>query len=416
MLSELNKSTVPTLSLLSSSNITNVHIWMLSILLLSVTSCSKESPSIIDQVGRFEILSSHELTVANGVSKVKIRLVIHGPQGEYLPADDIIILQNGNPVAKNVRYYEFSTSEQGEYTFQAQIENLKSNILHVFARPNKVYSKVEIPLIFHIPEGIEDNKATEILTKWMESVNINFNNPKPRENSANSTSTSMYFVLATKDPQGNLLSEPGVNRMPASRKQRNDDWEEWMWDFYWDPDYYMNVWIGDFTSNAAGIGTYPQLPSDAPYIPYFGTNDSDHPDRWQGSMLKIQSLINIKEGWLDHVLEHELGHNLGLYHLHPCTSIGDAVDDTQQYSDIPGTTCDGNQLFSENFMSYERFASHFTYSQNERMQHIIKYGRWRAQKGMTTFSDRGIPPFKLDPGTPRNIVRPLRTKIPLYDY
>lgn len=385
-------------------------------LLLAIVSCSKESPSIVEQIVKFEIISSHDFTIADNVSTIKIRVLISGDQGRFLPADDVIILQNGRQVSKGVTSYDFATSNQGEYNFQAQIEGLKSNTVYVQARPEKVYEKVEIPLIFHIPEDMETTEASQILADWIASVNHNFNNPALKPKHPNSVSTAVYFRLATKDPDGNLLSEAGVSRYPANNRTREEIWADWMWDYFWDPDYYMNVWIGDFNSEFSGFGTYPYLPSDAPHIPYFRVSDEEQVNRLQGIVMKLSSLNNAKHDWYGTLLEHELGHNYGLYHLHPCEGVSDAVDDTPRYTDTPGVKCEGDNMYSENIMSYEHAANHFTYGQNERIRHIIKYGRWRAQKGMTFYQGGGTANFENELGGPKKIIKPNNPKKPLYNH
>ena len=74
----------------------------------------------------------------------------------------------------------------------------------------------------------------------------------------------MEFVLATEDPEGNELSEPGVNRVQWTTS--TIDCQEFM-DSYknerylgliWDPDRYINILLYNFSdASILGISEFP---------------------------------------------------------------------------------------------------------------------------------------------------------------
>lgn len=75
----------------------------------------------------------------------------------------------------------------------------------------------------------------------------------------------LEFVMATVDPDGNLMEEPGVDRIPWAsipidcEKFMSSSDDKYL-DLIWNPDEYMNIMLYKFSNSAiAGIAQFPFL-------------------------------------------------------------------------------------------------------------------------------------------------------------
>jgi len=381
------------------------YLWIFFV--LTASACSLFSPDLEDQIETFEISTFYhsKFTIANGTSIVKITVSVLDENNQEIGTDQIKILHNGIEVAKGEKYFDFITSEPGTHEFQAEINGVFSNVLEVEARPHIQFETVELPLIFHVPESVVIPRTGRILREWVDRVNVYFNATYQNKH-PNSYSPNIRFRLATTDQNGRELEVPGMNTYP-SEFESEIKYQQWMWNYFWHPDYYINVWIGDLKREAGGYATYPELPFEANLEGLRSTRTTS-PNKLQGILVETNFLRNAYIS--SNILQHELGHFLGLYHLHPC-NVNDFAEDTFGYTDEPGLTCNDISLDSFNYMSYERdFNHHFTYSQVERMRYVIDHAKWIGQKRMR----RNIPGVANDDFTsevPR-LVKPKNLAVP----
>lgn len=323
------------------------------------------------------------------------------------PIDDIdyTITANDQPIEN-----AFKTTQPGPYSISTTVANKTSNRIALTAKPAKTYAVTEIPVIFHI---IHDGEAIgngyniprTTIEHELHKLNITFRKLSgsmgDNKNPAG-VDAQIQFVLAESDPSGARLPESGINRVqrPGTSHSIKFWQEDWMWDVFWDPDYYINIWVGD-TKDQYSWGSLPQT-----YCPYplAGMGCTDYPEVYykQGIAYNKEHISNTST-----VLSHEMGHVLGLGHVFDqsisCRQDPDYCDDTPYYDRIAyesniatyqqkRISCQGIQYRADNYMDYYYGANNtFTYEQRERMQHIVRHGRWRGLKAASQKNGRQQP-------------------------
>jgi zinc-dependent metalloproteinase lipoprotein len=253
-----------------------------------------------------------------------------------------------------------------------------------------------LPIVFHViywggdAEGSGSNVSKSLVESQLFQLNKDFSN---LSNSpyAVSADARMQFKLAQKSPGGNVLVQPGIDRINASAK----GWFASTWSpsfitntikpkTIWDPTKYLNVWI---IRMSAGILGYATFPSGSTLT---GLDDTET-DSTAGVViapLTVGSVTNPYGGCstnqynLGKTLTHELGHFFGLRHIWGDASCGtDYCDDTPLHQspnagvpvhpkrNICGTT---DEMF-ENYMDYsdDQSMNTFTGDQVNRMRTVL---------------------------------------------
>ena len=164
---------------------------------------------------------------------------------------------------------------------------------------------------------------------------------------------NLEFVMATEDPEGNRLEEPGVSRekwqyttmdctsFMGSGEQRYKD-------LLWDTSKYVNIMLYNFSdSQILGISQFPWLPEpyalDGISTALKGANlaDNPYPQCVCINNKYIYDLTNDDEAYsvsdIGVTLAHELGHFLGLYHAFNQLNNGNTntSQDTDYCTDTP---------------------------------------------------------------------------------
>lgn len=275
----------------------------------------------------------------------------------------------------------------------------------------------KLPVIFHVlyHDRNDNNQYVETgrLPEILEQVNKLYHNT-----GTGSANMELEFVLATKDPKGNILPEPGVERIKWESEAI--DIEQFMFTndrtynyLIWEPNDYINIMVYRFTNdNIMGVSHFPYSPETEPLD---GTETVS--SRLTGDNLRYAYCISINNlyiyekttGTLPNpndaaiTLGHELGHYLGLYHTF-AEATEDGVDvcedtdycadtytyDRQAYEnwiyslDEPPYTfaelaqrhdCVRNTDFtSRNIMDYAySYLDQFTAQQKLRVRHVLTY-------------------------------------------
>lgn len=398
----------------------NKTIFLSCLILFCITGCDlfdnnpKPEKPVLKSLS---IKASNLYTVAGSTIPIKIKVegrldneaaVINPDYQLYL--DDELLLNKE----------EFSSEISGFYNLFAESEGIRSDTLQIEVRRAIQYEPKEFNVIFHIVHDGEElgegyNISKERINYQMDLLKAVFENPNLNF-TTNSMHPAMFFKLASVDPTGNTLSEKGINRIQRPSQDHSILFEEWMWDHYWDPDYYINVWVGE-TKNGFSWGIYPELRCDS-NLWGLGCTDAEEPATIQGIALELS---NLWEGsW---VFPHEVGHIFGLFHVFgpdKCFSDPDLVNDTPYYDrdayifhldpnnsnqHVLRKPC--NDSLSESYTSYNVMDYHYqpeegrdlTYDQVERMRYVVERGRFRASKNPET-------------GTPKVMIKPEELKKP----
>ncbi|MGB0522656.1 MAG: PKD domain-containing protein [Flammeovirgaceae bacterium] len=269
----------------------------------------------------------------------------------------------------------------------------------------------KIPTIVHVIHNGEaigegPNIAAEQVYSQIEVLNEDFRKLNADFNSTRAMfrdvagDAEIEFVLATEDPDGNLLPEPGIHRYNGGKNS---------WAFgggsgdaetvlkpqtSWDPSKYANMWTVNFTEGQLlGYAQFPQQVVNGLNFP--GYSNADETDgvvmgyRFFGSRDKYpDGNYGSSQYDLGRTTTHEVGHWLGLRHIWGDGGCGidDFVDDTPAQgtnyangSGIPScapdtsNTCGSLDMW-ENFMDYsdDRCLTMFSQGQVERMRTVME--------------------------------------------
>ncbi len=174
------------------------------------------------------------------------------------------------------------------------------------------------------------------------------------------------FCLATLNPQGQNMTEPGIDRQRGNQASytRNQIEADIKPNTIWDPNRYFNIWVLDFTGTDENLVGYAQFPSQSGLT---GLPESGGASNTDGVVVRYTSFGSAEKGTfpvlqapynLGRTLSHETGHWLGLRHIWgDGNCANDYVEDTpEQQSESRGcargrVSC-GTTNMVENYMDY----------------------------------------------------------------
>jgi len=278
-----------------------------------------------------------------------------------------------------------------------------------------------LPVVFHVLYA-DENDAWENVTQ---QHIVNIVNGCNQLYAGCGQDMNLELCLAETGPDGNVLEEPGINRvrwnrpvMDSNEFMTSDDPE--ILGLLWDPDEYVNVVLYEFASNAVlGVTLLPYTAAPA-YLEgctmleeAVDYTSLDHPhcislnNTYIMDYRQDYSVFSKSEYMASDpavTLAHELGHYLGLRHVFaedPETGSTDSsvdsdfCDDTPTYNkhqydifytetgysvanfDILAerTTPSGETFTQHNIMDYAvTYADRFTPEQCERVRYILSNG------------------------------------------
>lgn len=284
-------------------------------------------------------------------------------------------------------------------------------------------TEISIPTIVHVVHNGEaigegTNISYEQILSQMEVLNQDFN----RHNPDTSLTPDVFLPVASRigisfkltpiDPNGNVLDEPGVNRMQGDQSS----WDvtsitnDLMAQLQWDSRRFLNIWVVNFSNkDYLGFAYFPRTDQveglssglnfstdsyDGMAISYrvFGSNRNGQ---------EFESLRNYYD--LGRTATHEAGHWLGLLHVWGdggCSS-DDFCTDTPLVSTsnqnigtgssdctFPGpSACASDDLYDyamfQNFMDYtaDKCMNLFTHQQKDRVLDVLTYAPRRQSIG-----------------------------------
>lgn len=259
-----------------------------------------------------------------------------------------------------------------------------------------------LPVIFHVVHNNEavgsgNNVSAARMQAQILQLNKDFANlsGSPYASAANS---GVQFALATKDPNGNTLSEPGIERISRSTKgwtapPYTDTYIDATIkpNSYWDPTRYLNIWLVDMSITGSEILGFATFPSASTLS---GLDNSETVETaglaidptTVGSVFTSTTCGSTSNPYtLGKTLTHEMGHFLGLRHIwgdqDPAPCATDYCDDTPIHYDAnygkpthpKSNSCGTVDEMFENYMDYcdDDILNTFTADQVDRMQTVL---------------------------------------------
>src|SRR5690554_94163 len=277
--------------------------------------------------------------------------------------------------------------EEFENWLAPLVEARKARIAQEMADGTYRRAVVNIPIIFHVLTGAQgdanDLPAARIQAQ-IDQLNLDFNNLSGSTHPA-AASAEINFIPAVVDPSGNVLSEPGINRVygyPGNISTTALD-NTIKAATIWDRSQYANIWTAQLGGGLLGYAQFPAN-STLPGIP--GPPGSALTD---GVVILSASVGSVAYPGtsapynLGRTLTYEMGHWIGLRHIWGDSYCGnDYCDDTpQSASENFGcltnnqTTCDGIRDMVENYMDYsdDGCMNIFTSDQVNRMFTVLEH-------------------------------------------
>ncbi len=272
-----------------------LHIFLIAILIFS---CTPDSYKVIDNLVEKEDIKIIELRadsdrmLADGEAVMEFRTLAYGtreikelykeqvnenvvyhdslrldtfiiPQDQY-PKNLIKVYdENDNLVEGN--QFKLTEANVDKIKFYAKVGELKSKELEIKIREaaDESYDEVVFPVIFHIltppSYSVPDFKiTTEVMQEKLDLLNVIFN--KQRTTNPNGGNAKITFKLAKYDKYGGVLKQEGLNFVNISENLSPNDLMDYMKEkLMWDPNKYLNIWIGDISGtswNSDGSKSY----------------------------------------------------------------------------------------------------------------------------------------------------------------
>jgi len=210
------------------------------------------------------------------------------------------------------------------------------------------------------------------------------------------------FVLATRSPTGQLLAEPGIDRVDrnALGLQAAPYDEAYIDDTIkpatdWNPDQYVNIWVMDLGRTLLGYAQFPDNTAGLAGLSTLGgAPNTDGVVIAYPAFGRVGTLYSTYDR--GRTLTHELGHWLGLIHVWGDSNCGDdycADTPTQQTANLgcptfPHVTC-SNGPTGDMFMNYLDYSDDacmhlFSEDQKGRMQAVLAAGTPRRAVLLTS--------------------------------
>jgi hypothetical protein len=253
-------------------------------------------------------------------------------------------------------------------------------------------SVVTIPIVFHVIHdgdavGSGENISQAQINSQITVLNEDFRKAAGTagfNTNAVGADCEIEFCAALVDPNGNVLTEPGIDRL----NMQEVDWEQSVINSdlkpqtIWDPTRYCNVWTVRFGGGSANLLGYAQFPSSSGLQ---GLNNGSGSANTDGVVVRYNACGRVGSVTSPYnkgrTLTHELGHWLGLRHIWGDQSCGnDYCNDTPtstgaNYGCATGqNTCpDAGNDMVENYMDYSSDAcmNIFTSDQKTRIMTVL---------------------------------------------
>lgn len=301
------------------------------------------------------------------------------------------------------------TLQQEENWLQEQIRIFKAQEAEKVAKGMPKATVLTLPMVFHIITS--GSGATNVAAQWVQyqvdQLNIDYRNLAGSTNPV-AGDCQLQFCLALRDPNNNVLAEPGIHRVTTygAGTQTQTTMDNTVKPAtIWDPTQYINIWVVNLGNSLLG---YAQFPSNSTLS---GLSTSGGASNTDGVVILYTSLGSVAHpnpaGGVygkGRTLTHELGHWLGLRHIWGDGSNCSATDycaDTPpasaaNYGCPTGTnscTTDSYNDMIENYMDYtdDGCMSLFTADQVTRVRTVMSVATNRASLASSTKCNSLVP-------------------------
>lgn len=375
-------------------------LYCLTIILIS-TSCKKDStPSYIKLSESVFNIGSEATSISVTIECSDTWSLINDYQW---CTPDKMSGENGETLTISVEANPGSVARTAKIT----VKNADSRqIIQITQQPATTEYKYELPVIFHVLYNDMSNKNQYIEPGRLPDILASCN----QKYSTSGVNMNLEFTLASHDPEGNLLPEPGVNRIHWNTpimdcEQFMNTMDPTTADIIWDPNQYINVIIFTYTNDdILGITHLPYATNAAPLA---GLSNGDYylnnPQPKYPHCVSINNTYIYEEStpWqysnedIISTLAHELGHYIGLLHAfsdNGCDGTDYCNDtpnyDRQKYDEwllgLSGqhsleylatkTSCTGETFIAHNIMDYMYcYNDRFTDDQRARVRHVLEF-------------------------------------------
>lgn len=344
--------------------------------------------SIIDvnDITNISIIPNHYMLIADGKAEIDLRPYLYYDHGgsvpEYRVTDDMI--EYFTDEGKELTRY-FSTDDQSMVgktvsvtMYLKETDKISEPITFEIIEPIEELEEIVIPVVFHIVQTSDDiniysgKYSSEFITNTIAQLNRIFAGEVSTY--ATGVNSSITFKAATYDPDGDKLSEEGINRVVVETIVDDDAGID-VYDFIedndliWSAENYMNIWLisdmnGDISNFSSSV-VYNCRPAyydplvDVADIPeglslseY--TTESSFALANSGLVYKLQELVSTDNNSWDFCdIVYYVGVYLGLsptyQYSYNGTTVLDYCDDTidyDSYYNVAGTcTVDSTYVF-----------------------------------------------------------------------
>jgi hypothetical protein len=147
-------------------------------------------------------------------------------------------------------------------------ENLAHSIASRKRKKTLTETLMTIPVVVHVvhngePIGNDPNISQAQIQSQIDVLNEDFRRTGAGFNThPDGADINIEFALAKVDPDGNVLSQPGIDRVDGGQNSWNyDDLETTLKPAtIWDPTRYLNIWTANLGGDLDGILGYAQFP------------------------------------------------------------------------------------------------------------------------------------------------------------
>ena len=335
--------------------------WSFFSLIIVLVACTRDDiPGVIIPEEILEegirLTATYDYGVLGSPTEIELLVELVNADLQRVPNPEYSILVNEVDMGP---LSTFNPSSAEIFVLNAVSGDYVSEDLYITIREPIEYEPVEFQVIFHVAatSWVGSTTGGELLDQIDEQMAILdrvFGTPS--HGTPNSYVPNFSFKLATHDPTGVPLVDAGINRITLPSADHTVNYEEWLWNDYWDPEFYINIWVGP-TEGRYSYGSYPRLKCGAQTINGLGGCRSSEPVELTGIVLNIHSVASGHD-----MLPHEMGHFFGLRHVFgedECAVFNDFCPDTHTY-DLSGyednptgrirNSCEGIEYMSFNIM------------------------------------------------------------------